>query len=197
MINLRKNKAAGDNSGGYSLMELLVVMAIIAVTITFFLMGIRLMFTLPSRQCARQLKAALEKTRIDTMGRNAAGLRVYRTKKGIYVSHLETGPDGKTLSPEKEEKAGAGRVKVYYQSDSAGGYAELSDDNGVVLSFKRETGGLYGSAETHKIGDGGYTATGIKYFWTLSGGSVWRVSIAQLTGIIDIKKVDTVGDTSD
>lgn len=182
-------------------MELLVVMAIIAVTITFFLMGIRLMFTLPSRQCARQLKAALEKTRIDTMGRNAAGLRVYRTKKGIYVSHLETGPDGKTLSPEKEEKAGAGRVKVYYQSDSAGGYAELqNDDKGVVLSFKRETGGLYGKNDgEHTIGvdSGSYTATGIKYFWTSSGGSVWRVSIAQLTGIIDIKKVDTVGDTSD
>ncbi|MCR4908468.1 MAG: type II secretion system GspH family protein [Lachnospiraceae bacterium] len=187
----RRNRISSD--GGFTLLELVVVMAIIIVTLSFFIMGMRLIFTTPSRQCARELKAALEKIRIDTMGRNAAGLKIYKGEKGIYIEELVASED-KKIAGNPEKRIGNHRVSVCYKTGSAAEQKDL-DENGVILSFKRETGGLYGEGEHYALN--GNPVTDVKYFWVASGGSVWRVSVGKLTGIVDLKRVDSIGDESD
>ena len=186
------------SNGGFSLIELLIVIAIIAVMLFFFLMGARLIFTTPARQCARDLKAALEKTRVDTMGRNAAGLKIFKKKDGIYVSELQTvandrDDSGNYKLPEKEqeksEKIGTARVHLYMIN----GTNELKESSSpLILSFRRDTGGFYDSRP-----DGYPESMNIQfipYFWVQSGGKVYKLTLDKLTGMIDLKQVDNVGD---
>ena len=187
MINLPRSKGAGKkelSEGGYSLMELLVVMAIIVVTLTFFLMGIRLIFTSPSRQCTRELKAAIEKTRIDTMGRNAAGLRVYQTDKGVFVQRIELDEKGNPQAL-PEERIGNNRVKVRH---SEGAALKDLDAGGVFLAFKRETGGFYGGVsdgEDDYVKIGSYTSVFVEEFEIKSGGATHNLTLRRLTGAVE------------
>ncbi len=183
MRTIPKNRTGND---GFTILELIIVIALISITVSFFIMGMKPIFTQPSRQCAREIKAALEKTRIDTMGRNAAGLRIYRDEKGIYLSQLETEVSSNSLKPELPEKAGTALVKLYTEPST-----ELTKGNNLVLAFKRDTGGFV--TESAPLGSGSYTTEYHRNLWVTSGGKTYSLSLNELTGIIDMQEVEEVG----
>ncbi len=171
-----------EDRGGYTLIEMIIVTAIVIITLFFFITGINLLLSLPSRQCSRELRAAIEKVRIDTMGRNAAGLRIYRKSDGVYVQEVSLDKDGATFLGE-EQKIGRKRVVVQCTGDYTGALNEA----GVTLSFKRDTGGFYSEGDAHEVGS--ETARYISQFDVMSGGKTYRLTLARLTGIVELKDV--------
>ena len=180
---------------GVSLIEMMIVVAIIMVTLFFFITGINYLFNLPCKQCSRELKAAIEKIRIDTMGRNAAGLRVYKNKNGVFIQELvslqadkDEDKDRSEIVGNSEKRIGSRKVKVRILGEA--GWRDL-DETGVVLAFKRDTGGLYSSGDGHTIKYEGntYSAEYISKFRVSSGSRTYLVSVGQLTGMVKIKDV--------
>ena len=177
-----KLNTVNKDNRGYTLIEMIIVMAIVMITLFFFITGINLLLSLPSRQCSRELRAAIEKVRIDTMGRNAAGLRIYRKTDGVYVQEVIFDKEGNTQLGE-EQKIGRKRVVV----DCTGDFTGKLNEAGVTLSFKRDTGGFYCKDDAHLVGT--ETAQYVSQFDVMSGGKTYRLSLAKLTGIVELKDV--------
>ncbi len=187
MRTIRKNKLQND---GFSLLELIIVIAIISVTLFFFVTSIVMILNLPAKQCSRELKAALEKMRVDTMGRDGAGLRIYKGSDGcIYLEELVSKDDGKIVeNPEK--RIGNKKVTIKYKKNEGDPGEELNN-TGVVLAFKRDTGGLYDDSDGREIKTGtkDYNVVFISEFRISSGKKAYLVSIRKLTGMVELTDV--------
>ena len=66
------------NNGGFSLVELIVVIAISVVLIGAATISIRSVMGVEVKQCARNIESIINKTRVTTMGKDSAVLRYTR-----------------------------------------------------------------------------------------------------------------------
>ena len=66
------------NNGGFSLVELIVVIAISVVLIGAATISIRSVMGVEVKQCARNIESIINKTRVTTMGKDSAVLEIYK-----------------------------------------------------------------------------------------------------------------------
>ena len=147
---------------------MIVVLSILSITMGMFITGIGMLTGLPARQCARELKSAIEKTRIDTMGTKVddAILEISVENDGVYVEEKYSDLSG-------VKSAGKKRVCSKRVSVDWGG-SELTETK--KLYFKRETGGF---------------AEGCNYVSEIkvgSGSHQWKLKLGKLTGIVELEK---------
>ena len=161
------------NNKGYSLVELIIVIAIISVIGLGATFSIILIFSANSRTCANDIVGAISECKIMTMTKGQGNVRVimYRDGEGgaIYselqtretpTSAWETGRDGK-------EKIGANRCSV--------GTAETSDD----IPTSRDTAWeFYFDRSTGKLMD----ETTVNTIHVLGGRKHYLIQIERLTG---------------
>ena len=164
-----------NDNRGITLAELIIVISILGVVSGMFLTGLNLIFGLPARQCARELKSELEKVRIDTMGK-AAGASVFLKKKtdGIYFQENYEGisPDERDMADaekQKEKKIGTDRVTIQCNGSPL--------PESMEIAFQRETGGLKKPSSTEDL-----------TFSVKSGSHTWNLKISHLTGKIELEK---------
>ena len=148
-----------NNNKGFSLVELIVVIAILAVMMGMFLLTSGILNVRAGKQCAKQLKHELDSIRIASMGKNSVVLRLYQDSGKIYVDENISGPrlDGSpgVVSAKEIKQIGSSRVKVYianssYDQDTDAdknaidypGLFEELNDIGVLFEFNRSTGAL-------------------------------------------------------
>ena len=73
------------NNGGFSLVELIVVIAISVVLIGAATISIRSVMGVEVKQCARNIESIINKTRVTTMGKDSAVLEIYKdASDGAY-----------------------------------------------------------------------------------------------------------------
>jgi len=135
----RKDK---DNKG-FSLVELIVVIAILALMMGMFLLTTGILNVRAGRQCAKQIRHELERVRIATMGKNEVSLRLYVGSDGrVYVEETVTAPKigstGTHTYTEDAKQIGSKRVKVQIRLQGASDFTDLKE--GVRFQFNRGTG---------------------------------------------------------
>lgn len=153
-----------DNKG-YSLVEMIVILAIMAALGGVVVYGLSLVSSKPVTQCARQMQILLEQNRTVAMGKeNNTYVVIYKTSSGIMAQEFING----SLSGEPT-KIGESTVDVTCGGSSIGN----SVDDGVKVEFDRSTGALKGNA---------------KLVFVISRGSrVSTLTIERLTGKVRIE----------
>ena len=161
-----------DNKG-FSLVELIVVIALLAVVALAVITYAGMLGGGNAKKCANGLKSSLSQTKVCAMSRTSASMTVYADDKGVYVKSMQG-------STEKVEKIGNAGTKVEYRtvrnSDSFTTVGTTAA-NGVKIEFDRASGAC------KKMASGDYCYG----FKVTTGQTVYIVNIEPLTGKVSIQ----------
>lgn len=135
----RRSKLHIDNKG-YSLLELIIVFAIIAVLMASVFYSIILVFSANAKSCANNIQRAIGDCKVTTMGKADAYMELYRDDSGVYTRMHITESDG-TVTDEEPEKVGTNRVNVGY-TPKGGTETELTPGTSIEIRFDRSSGGF-------------------------------------------------------
>lgn len=134
-------------------MELIVIIAILAIMIGMFLMTSGVLATRAGKQCTAQIKHEIEKVRVSTMGKNEVTLHIYARDGKVWVTETtkfpKIGGKGVDTVTSDEKEIGSARVSVQVKSDKTSDYRDL-DSVGINIAFNRSTGAF---AELDASGD--------------------------------------------
>lgn len=129
------------NNGGFSLVELIVVIAISVVLIGAATISIRSVMGVEVKQCARNIESIINKTRVTTMGKSSAVLEIKKESSDGAYYYILTETDGKGNTKTSKEKIGKSRIDVYYSmKDDYSDKTQLSVSDKIVLQFDRSSG---------------------------------------------------------
>lgn len=165
-----------DNKG-YSLVELIVVIAIVSVLGLGALWSIVMVFSANAKTCANDIMGAISECKVMTMSKGQGNVRViiYRSSNGNIYSELqmrESSGSGWTAAHEAE-KIGARKCSV----GTADGADDLPDKaNAWEIYFDRSSGSfLYSS-------DPGKPNTSVTEIYVQGGHRNYHIRLEELTG---------------
>lgn len=162
---------------GFSLVELVIVVAIMVIIGGFAVAGISILTSRPVDECAKKIQIALEGGRNTTMGKLSATISFYTDGDGnVYVEEII---DGKL--PGYVKQIGQDVVKVHYKNSA--GHTELLGTTKLTMQFDRASGSLKPQS------DGKYIVSFIVSRGT-SGSPGYReitVNIDKLTGRVTVQ----------
>ena len=180
-----------QNNKGLSLVELIVVIAIMAVVIGIGTFSFSLLFGTQAKSCAQKFSGMLNETKTGCMSRFDETMTLaYRlkgsdpaiTSNGYYAENriYTINKDAVSVAASDTElrRMGSGRVVItVYLTD--GSSFELGEDNSITISFDRATGAF---DETTAV-VGGSSVTGyIKEMTFQSGLRTFTITMVQETG---------------
>ncbi len=128
-----------EDNRGFSLVELMVVIAIMAVVIGIFFAGTGYIASTSARSLANSIKSAIGETRIRTMGKQETVLYIYRDKTDSkYYKQYVIKVNGSWKEPEPPEVLGKHHPNLEY---TVGGTDTLlADGDHILIGFDRRTG---------------------------------------------------------
>lgn len=136
---------------GFTLVELIIVIAIMAIVTGLVSMSMAFVLGLDARQCAQELDGYLKLTKTKALSKNAEELRIYQDagNKQFYVDFVEssyTGTDVNNPIPTtrtvQTEMIGKSAVAMTYTLSDAGGTIRQIGNGGdsISIGFDRGTG---------------------------------------------------------
>ncbi len=135
-----------DNNKGFSLVELLTVVAILALMLGMFLLSTNVIGRTAARQCSKQLHHELDRVRVASMGKNRVILHLYRgadnkvmVRQITKISSIGGVADTKYIAEDAKE-AGSSRVSLEFISSVDAAHRIPLDGDGVYFEFNRSTG---------------------------------------------------------
>lgn len=131
------------NNDGYSMIELIIVLAIIAILMGTVYYSIILVFSANAKSCANNIQRAIGDCKVTTMGKADAYMELYRDDDGnVYTQMHVTESDG-SVTDEEPEKVGTSKVNVGY-TPKGGTETELvpGKANAIRICFDRSNGGF-------------------------------------------------------
>lgn len=172
-----------DNRG-MSLVEIIIVVAIMSTFIGVMGYGISMISGKPAEECAQKLLSVIQHTRTITTGKQDTTITIFMDSeerivtKEVSVRLLDN--DGNTTTEERESVAGAKGVSVICTM-SDGSTVNITGTNTVELKFDRGSGALR-STRVNGI-DNSTVCTLI----TISKGDKIRyITITPVTGKLDL-----------
>ncbi len=131
---------------GMSLVEIIVVVAIMSILIGVAGYGLSLSSGKPAEECARRLVSEIEQARMATMGRNKTEIIIYADnggQDGVRIEEVSTivNDDGSTTSRTTEKKVSSKKLNVSFST---------GEDN-LPLEFDRASGALKGNKDIVEI----------------------------------------------
>lgn len=166
---------------GFSTIELIVVIAIMAVLVAAGATFTGLIPASRMKECVKETTSMIEKTRTNAMSYGGAELSIYRDEDGIVakmtVSKTINGADKPTT---EEKTVGVSAIAVYYRLGDNGEWTELTAaeaDKGLIITFDRASGAfgtttVNGTVQTEKC-------TGIRFTY---GSRTSTLKLITLTG---------------
>ncbi len=124
-----KGKLIG-NQKGFSLVELIVVIAIMGIVAVGGLISMSLVSGQNAKGCCEELESYIQQTRMTAMSRADATLKIYTKSDGVYVR----------LSTASEEvRIGKVGISASYV-DTGGNTVNLTSGTELEISFDRSSG---------------------------------------------------------
>lgn len=163
------DKKNNNKNGGFSLVELIVVIAIMAVLTGIAAMSLASVMGVSVKQCARDIQSAANQTRVSTLGKDEVIMTITKGNKAksseAYYCTIVT-KDGLGKTTENEEKIGRSNLDItYVLSDSKGNKSSditLDDTHSLTIKFNRGTGAMAPCMKSDGSSGGDYYCMQIK-----------------------------------
>lgn len=155
------------NNQGFSLVELIVIIAIMAVLMTSVITYIGMLGTGQAKKCANGINSAFSQTKVCAMSRSSAYMVVYSNTDGVFVKTVQG-------SNERIDKVGNKGAIVEYRTVRNGATfmpVGSDADSGVRIEFDRASGACKKVAGEYCYG-----------FRVTCGKTTYIVNIEPLTG---------------
>lgn len=171
-----------EQNKGFSLIELIVVIALITVLMSVGILQMRMVRGYYAKQCAEEVEAQLNKVQITNMARKATELVIYKnvTDNEYYAKIIEN--KGTALEKFTERKLGRSSLEITYSMDSKDTDIRTLDGTApITIVFDRATGELKRMDGTNAIG--------CHRIWIKQRGNdqkVYTITIYQETGKIEV-----------
>ncbi|MBO4374658.1 MAG: prepilin-type N-terminal cleavage/methylation domain-containing protein [Lachnospiraceae bacterium] len=176
-----------DNNKGFSLIELLVVIGILALMLGMFLLSTNVIGRTAARQCSKQLRHELEQVRVASMGKNKVTLWLYKDSATgkIMVQQITTIAnigDGAGTTPVDGEvrEVGSARVTLDFVSSVDATRTPL-DSDGIYFEFNRSTG-AFKKVKYSELGGQIHDEYTIKEIYMTGGGLTEQLTLHGITG---------------
>ena len=163
------DKKNNNKNGGFSLVELIVVIAIMAALTGIASMSLASVMGVSVKQCARDIQSAANQTRVSTLGKDEVIMTITKGNKAksseAYYCTIVT-KDGLGKTTENEEKIGKSNLDItYVLSDSKGNKTSditLDDTHSLTIKFNRGTGAMAPCMKSDGSSGGDYYCMQIK-----------------------------------
>lgn len=159
-----------DNAG-YSLLEVIIVAAIIALFTGFAFISLRALNSREVDEGAKKLKMGLESNRVTTMGKLSASVSVYIDAEGYLT--LEEDINGE----KNTKRVGDSKLTCKYKITNGTEQAVPNKANKITIKFDRNSGALK-PQEPNKY---------VEYFSLELGNTKLKVSIDKVTGRVSVE----------
>lgn len=161
------------NNKGFSLTELIVVIAIMGVVMVGGVITTGLLYSASAKEASSKLNSALNKTRTECMSKASASVLIEEKADSKYYLTYE-------ISGNKQEAAlfGDSRVVISYK-DSGDDVTTIAGDNKLLISFDRETGAFKSISTTETL----YC----KEIYIEAGHKTYTIQCERLTGKTTLK----------
>jgi prepilin-type N-terminal cleavage/methylation domain-containing protein len=171
-----KNVIHRKNSGnaGYSLVELIIVIAIIALLAVTLMFSVAMIFSANAKACANALQSAIADCKVTTMGKADAYLKIYRdSDDNIYAKMYVKESGAADYTEQEPEKIGGKRVTVTCIPEGAGssGTELTAGGASAIIRFDRASGSFAAADYANCAG------------FEIQGGSKhYKLTMTKLTG---------------
>lgn len=166
------------NNKGYSLVEMIAVLAVWAVMLGGTISVVGYMSGSKAKSAAYTIQSAINKARTEAMSKSTGKDGTVPGVKDVYLK-IEQNSSGEyyvvlqSKSGESKEYLGNSRLEIQ------GGGSSIDKDNPLYIDFKRDTGSL----NTHPSTFDGITEITVK-----QGNVTYRISFVRVTGKVSLSR---------
>lgn len=171
-----KKSIIRDNRG-VSLIEMMIVVALITLMAGVMGYGISLIASKPAQQCAQKIMYSVERNRVRSMGSLSSELKFYMNGDKVYVVEaVERNQTSGLVNSNPSEIGDKVTVVVTFADGSTKDLSTYSSSSPLVVEFTRDSGSLKQTGSTY-----------VKSFTVSKSGKVHTVSIERLTGKVTMQ----------
>ena len=166
------------NNKGFSLIELIVVIAIMSILAAIVTLGVGTISGSKVKECAKGIEAVLNKARVSSMGKDQVTAQLYIGDDGAYYMDLTTEINGS--SDTQTKRVGRSElVLMYSYKDDYSDPQVLKKQGKLNISFDRSSGEL-------KADESGNYCQRI-WVQNKKGSVVWTITIYKETGTVEVE----------
>ncbi len=176
----------GKNNKGYSLVELIIVIVIMALLSGTVLFSISMIFGASAKACANDIKEALAENKVTAMGKSEAKVEIYRDASDNNIYIIQWVKEGGVWKPKKvddagnavPEKVGNSRVYVAYEEKDSSTEVELTAGSSLQLCYDRGNGGFSKKSENCIL---------CEKIYVKGGSRSYVLTLTELTGKVELE----------
>lgn len=166
-----------DNKG-YSLVELIIVIAIMALLAVTTLFSISMIFGASAKACANDIKEALAENKVTAMGKSEAKVEIYRDAADDCVYVRQWVKKGDVWESKDPEQLGNSRVYVAYVAEGETDETELTAGSSLQICYDRSNGSFSDKSDGCILCEEIYVKGGSRFY---------KLTLTKLTGKVVVE----------
>lgn len=179
-----------QNNNGYSLVEIIIVIAIMVILTGGVFFSINMVFAANAKTCANDIKSAIAQCKVNAMGKSDASLEIYRSDKDQCIYARQWIKESYGWQHKEPEKISNAKVYVTY-TEGSNPPKELDDTKHIFIGFDRSSGAFKEAAilDESCVGTDLTVDTDSMYsgFFVGGGGRKYDIALEELTGKVSIE----------
>ena len=167
------------NNKGYSLLEVVIIVAILGVISGFLVTSSSLFDGRRVKACADSISSLLEKVRMTNLGKDEVTLTIYKDSDNVIKARIVTMVEDKISGRTEKsvtDDVSNDNIEVYYSTDISVNSATLLGAEGMSFSFNRSSGSVKNTSPN-----------GIQCIVLRKGNAEKKIKIYTVTGKISIE----------